>query len=75
MNDTTREDDIDQAILERIGKIHLKVSKFVSVITDGDPAMVGKGAITVLQSHTASLGFSNTPIKLQGIIYQEISAL
>ena len=38
--------------------------------------MVGphKGAIAVLQNHVASLGFSNTIIKLQCIIHQEVWA-
>ena len=56
--------------------MQLDLSKFFSATTDGAPAMVGphKGAIAVLQNHVASLGFSNTIIKLQCIIHQEVLA-
>ena len=56
--------------------MQLDLSKFVSATTDDAPAMVGphKGAIAVLQNHVASLGFSNTIIKLQCIIHQEVLA-
>ena len=66
---TTRREDIAQAILECTGRMQLDLSKFVSATTDVTPAMVGphKGAIAVLQNHVASLGFSNTIIKLQCI--------
>ena len=76
MKGTTRGDDIAQAILECTGRMQLDLSKFVSATTDGVPAMVGshKGAIAVLQNHVASLGFSNTIIKLQCIIHQEVMA-
>ena len=74
MKGTTRGEDIAQAILECTGRMQLDLSKFVSATTDGTPAMVGphKGAITVLQNHVASLGFSNTIIKLRCIIHQEV---
>ena len=76
MKGTTRREDIDQAILECTGRMQLDLSKFVSATTDGAPAMVGphKDAIAVLQIHVASLGFSNTIIKLQCIIHQEVLA-
>ena len=73
---TTRGENIAQAILECTGRMQLDLSKFVSATTDGAPAMVGshKGAIAVLQNHVTSLGFSNTIIKLQCIIHQEVLA-
>ena len=76
MKGTTRGEDIAQAILECTGRMQLDLSKFLSTTTDGTPAMVGphKGAIAVLQNHVASLGFSNTIIKLQCIIHQEVLA-
>ena len=56
--------------------MQLDLSKFVSATTDSAPAMIGshKGAIAVLLNHVASLGFSNTIIKLQCIIHQEVLA-
>ena len=56
--------------------MQLDLSKFVSATTDSAPAMIGshKGAIAVLQNHVALLGFSNTIIKLQCIIHQEVLA-
>ena len=56
--------------------MHLDLSKLVSATTDGAPAMVGsrKGAIAILQSHIASVGFSYTIIKLQCVIHQEVFA-
>ena len=76
MKGTTRGEDIAQAILECTGRMQLDLSKFVSATTDSAPAMIGshKGAIAVLQNHVASLGFSNTIIKLQCIIHQEVLA-
>ena len=76
MKGTTRGEDIAQAILECTGRMQLDLSKFVSATTDGAPAIVGshKGAITVLQNHVALLGFSNTIIKQQCIIHQEVLA-
>ena len=76
MKGTTRGEDIAQAILECTDRMQLDLSKFVSATTDGAPAMVGlhKGAIAVLQNHVASLGFSNTIIKLKCIIHQEVLA-
>ena len=76
MKGTTREEDIAQEIFECTGRMQLDLSKFVSATNDGAPAMVGphKGAIAVLQNYVASLGFSNTIIKLQCIIHQEVLA-
>ena len=76
MKDTTRGEGIAQAILECTGRMQLDLSKFVSATTDSAPAMVGshKGAIAVLQNHVASLGFSDTIIKLQCLIHQEVLA-
>ena len=76
MKGTTRGEDIAQAILESTGRMQLDRSKFVSATTHGAPAMVApyKGAIAVLQNYVASLGFSNTIIKLQCIIHQEVLA-
>ena len=56
--------------------MQLDLSKFVFATTDSAPAMIGshKGAIAVLQNHVASLGFSNTIIKFQCIIHQEVLA-
>ena len=56
--------------------MQLDLSKFVSVTSDSAPAVIGsvKGAIAVLQNHVASLRFSNTIIKLQCIIHQEVLA-
>ena len=73
---TTRGEDTAQAILECTGRMQLDLSKFVSSSTDGPPAVVGshKGAVVVLQNHVASLGFSNTIIKLQRIIHQKVLA-
>ena len=74
MKDTTRGEDIAQAILECTGRKQLDLSKFVSAPTDSAPAMIGshKCAIAVLQNHVASLGFSNTITKLECIIHQEV---
>ena len=76
MKGTTREGDLAQAILECTGRMQLDLSKFLSATTDSAPAMIGslKSAIAVLQNHVASLGFSNTIIKLQCIIHQEVLA-
>ena len=76
MKGTTRGENIAQAILECTGRMQLDLLKFVSATTDSAPAMIGshKGAIAVLQNHVASLGFSNTIIKLQRIIHQEVLA-
>ena len=56
--------------------MQLDLSKFVLTTTNSAPAMIGfhKSAIAVLQNHLASLGFSNTIIKLQCIIHQEVLA-
>ena len=76
MKGTTRGEDIAQAILEWTDRMQLDLPNIVSATTDSAPAMIGshKGAIAVLQNHVASLGFSNTIIKLQCIIYQEVLA-
>ena len=76
MKGTIRGEDIAKAILECTSRMQLDLSKFVSASTDSTPAMIGshKHAIVVLQNHVASLGFSNTIIKLQCIIHQEVLA-
>ena len=76
MKGTTRGEDIAQATLECTGGMQLDLSKFVSATTDNSPTVVGShnGAIAVLQNHEASLGFSNTIIKLQCIIHHEVLA-
>ena len=73
---TTRGGDMAQAILECTGRMQLDLSKFVSATTKSAPAIIGshKGAIAVLQNHAASLGFSNTVMKLQCLIHQEVLA-
>ena len=76
MKGTTRGEDIAQAILECTGRMQLDLSKFASATTDSAPAMIGShiGAIAVLQNHVASLGFSNTIIKLRCITHQKVLA-
>ena len=56
--------------------MQLDLSTFVFATTNSALAMIGfhKSAIAVLQNHVASLGFSDTIIKLQCIIHQEVLA-
>ena len=73
MNDTTTRKYIFIALQKELTDMKLDLSKFISVTTDGAPAMVGqeKGVVSLLERCMKDHGISHKIKKLHCIIHQE----
>ena len=73
MNDTTRGKDIFIALQKIPADMKLGLSKFISVTTNGAPAMVGqeKGVVFLLERRIKDLGIFHKIKKSHRIIHRE----